>query len=173
MKKILRFFDELKKWFILTFLDTRIGKVEFDAFVVTFRRFTMEIKTKSGNFTLKTMAMIHPNAQLYHCLNAGDKDTVYWFCSRIYILFTMLTTDTGFANDIEKAITKYGKRLDKKSEQNAQAVTEEEDKAEHNAIESDIQHAKMSKRERKQYKKALREEIRNMANENTNEDDKI
>ena len=168
-----KFFQKLEKWLFLTFRDTKIAQVEFDAFVVTFRKFTMEIKSKSSNFVLRTMAMLHPNAQLYHCLSAGDKETVHWFCTRIYTLVTLLTTDVGFANDIEKAMQKYSKRLDKKAESNAKAVVEDEDKAEQEAIQVDIQYAKMSKKERKQYQEALRDEIRNIANENTNQDDKI
>ena len=168
MRKIFRFFQKLEKWFLLTFRDKKMARVEFDAFVVTFRRFTMEIKSKSRNFTLKTLAMSHPNAQLYHCLNAGDKQTVYWFCTRIYTIVTMLTTNTGFANDIEKAMSKYSVRLAKKAESMAKSVTEEEEKAEQNAMQADIQYANMSKKERKEYKKALREELRNMANQNTN-----
>ena len=168
-----KLFQKLGNWFLITFRDTKIAQVEFEAFVVIFRRFTMEIKTKSSNFTLRTISMMHPNAQLYHCLSAGDKETVNWFCTRIYTLVTLLTTDVGFANDIEKAMQKYSKRLYKKADSNAKSVSEEEDKAEQEAIQVDIQYAKMSKKERKQYQEALREEIRNIANENTNQDDKI
>lgn len=166
MRKIFRFFDKLQRWFLLTFCDTKIKTVQFPAFKVTFRKFTMEIKSVSGNFTLKTTGMVYPNAFLYDALTKGDENLVRWYCNRMYELTTSLLTDQGLFDDVQKALTKYGKRLQVVAEQKAKQVTEEADTIAAEQVKANIEYANMTKRQRKEYKKALRDELRNMSNEN-------
>ena len=166
MKKIFRFFRELEKWFLLTFCDTKIQSVQFPAFKVTFRKFTTEIKSVSSNFTLKTVGMVYPNAFLYDALVKGDEGLVQWYCNRMYELTSLLLTDQGLADDVQKALTKYDKRLQVVAERKAKEVTEEEDAIAAEQVKANIEYANMTKKQRKQYKKALRDELRNMSNEN-------
>ena len=166
MRKIFRFFDKLQRWFLLTFCDTKIKTVQCSAFKVTFRKFTMEIKSVSGNFTLKTMGMVYPNAFLYDALTKGDADLVQWYCNRMYELTTLLLTDQGLFDDVQKALNKYDKRLQVIAEQKAKQVTEEEERIVAEQVKANIEYANMTKKQRKEYKKALREELRNMSNEN-------
>ena len=166
MRKIFRFFEKLQRWFLLTFCDAKIKTVQFSAFKVTFRKFTMEIKSVSGNFTLKTVGMVYPNAFLYDALTKGDSDLVQWYCNRMYELTTLLLTDQGLFDDVQKALTKYGKRLQVVAEQKAKEVTEEEERMAAEQVKANIEYAGMTKKQRKEYKKALREELRNMSNEN-------
>lgn len=166
MRKIFRFFEKLQRWLLLTFCDTKIKTVQCSAFKVTFRKFTMKIKSVSGNFTLKTKGMIYPNAFLYDALIKGDVDLVKWYCNRMYELTTCLLTDQGLFDDVQKALTKYGKRLQVIAEQKAKEVTEDDERIAVEEIKADIEYANMTKKQRKEYKKALREELRNMSNEN-------
>lgn len=166
MKKIFRFFDKLQKWFLLTFRDTKIKSVQFPAFKVTFRKFTIEIKSVSGNFTLKTVGMVYPNAFLYNAFAQGDEGLVQWYCNRMYELTTLLLTDQGLADDVQKALTKYDKRLQVVAERKAKEVTEEAESIAAEQVKANIEYANMTKKQRKEYKKALREELRNMSNEN-------
>lgn len=166
MKKIFRFFRELEKWFLLTFCDTKIKSVQFPAFKVTFRKFTTEIKSVSNNFTLKTVGMVYPNAFLYDALVKGDEGLLQWYCNRMYEITTLLLTDQGLADDVQKALTKYDKRLQVVAERKAKEITKEEDAIAAEQVKANIEYANMTKKQRKQYKKALREELRNMSNEN-------
>lgn len=166
MKKIFRFFRNVQRWFLLTFCDTKIKAVQCSAFKVTFRKFTMEIKSVSGNFTLKTMGMVYPNAFLYDALTKGDADLVQWYCNRMYELTTLLLTDQGLFNDVQKALNEYDKRLQVIAEQKAKEVTEEEERMAAEQVKANIEYANMTKKQRKEYKKALREELRRMSNEN-------
>jgi deoxyribodipyrimidine photolyase len=126
----------------------------------------MEIKSESGNFTLETMGMIYPNAFLYDALIKGDENLVQWYCNRMYELTTCLLTDQGLADDVQKALNKYGKRLQVIAEQKAKEVTEEEERMAAEQVKANIEYANMTKKQRKEYKKSLREELRNMSNEN-------
>lgn len=155
--KIKDFFENLGGWWLLHFRNPLIDEVEFDAYVVTFRRFTMEIKTKSGNMELRTICMDYPQGFLAYCLDQDDTKTIEWFCNELYQFVSLITTDQGLANDIQKAFAKYYKRMDKKSTTKAKDITEDEDKVSEEIINANIAYAKMSKKERKAHKEVVKE----------------
>jgi hypothetical protein len=154
MKKI---FMNISNWWLLTFRNTLLREIEFDAYKVTFRRFTMDITTKSGNLQLRTMGMLYPNAFLYNGLEKGDEKIVEWFCNEVYQFVSLLTTDQGLANDIHKAFAKFYKRMDKKAESIAKEITLDEDKLNEEVVKANIEVAKMTKAGRKAHKDAIRE----------------
>lgn len=142
---------------MLTFRNTLVKEVEFDAHKVTFRRFTMDITTKSGNLKLRTMNMLYPNSFLYNALEQGDEKLVHWFCDEVYQFVSLITTDEGLIQDVNKAFAKYYKRMEKKAESIAKGITLDEDKLNEEVVKANIEYAKMSKKERKAHKEAIRE----------------
>ena len=146
---------------MLHFRNALIREVEFDAYKVTFRRFTMDITTKSGNMKLRTMGMLYPNSFLYNALEQGDEKMVHWFCDEVYQFVSLLTTDQGLANDVHKAFAKYYKRMEKKAESIAKEITLDEDKLNEEVVKANIEYTKMSKTERKAHKEAIREVLTN------------
>jgi ribosomal protein L10 len=84
----------------------------------------------------------------------------------MYELTTCLLTDQGLFDDVQKALNKYDKRLQVIAERKAKEVTEEEERMASEQVKANIEYANMTKKQRKEYKKALREELRNMSNEN-------
>lgn len=165
MKKIITTIKEwatyLRGWWMLTFRNTKLKEVEFDAYKVTFRRFTMDITTKSGNLQLRTMSMLYPNAFLYNALEKGNEKIVAWFCNEVYQFVSLLTTDQGLANDIHKAFAKFYKRMEKKAESIAKEITPDEDKLNEEVVKANIEVAKMTKAERKAHKEVIREVLTN------------
>lgn len=149
----------ISNWWLLTFRNTLLREVEFDAYKVTFRRFTMDITTKSGNLKLHTTSMLYPNAFLYNALEKGDEGVVKWFCNELYQFVTLITTDNGLIQDVNKSFAKYYKRMEKKSESLAKAVSEEDDNIALEQVKFNQEYAKMSKKERKAYKEAMREAL--------------
>lgn len=142
---------------MLRFRNTVVQEVEFDAYRVAFRRFTMDITTKSGNLKLRTMGMLYPNSFLYNALEQGDEKMVHWFCNEVYQFVSLLTTDQGLANDVHKAFAKYYKRMEKKAESIAKEITPDDDKLNEEVVKANIEVAKMNKAERKAHKEAIRE----------------
>lgn len=112
-EKILKFW-----WF--RFRNPVIRRGEAGGFKWKFRRFWLEIETLSGNFKAKFMADAHPYAVLMGC---EREETIHGYCSILYQIGKLLTTDAGFVNDVQKAISKYDKRLQKKA---ASGVVEDE-----------------------------------------------
>ena len=156
-----KFLTTIQGWWLLKFRNTIVQEVEFDAYKVTFRRFTMDITTKSGNLKLRTMGMLYPNSFLYHALEQGDTKMVEWFCNEVYQFVSLLTTDQGLADDVHKAFAKYYKRMEKKAESIAKEITEDEDKLNEEVVKANIEVAKMTKTERKAHKEAIREVLTN------------
>lgn len=87
-----------------------VRKGEVGAFKFNFRRYDLIISTLSENFEVRFTADKDP----YGYLLAGKDDTnIHGFAATIYEVGKLLTTDQGFVNDIQKAISKYEKRLGK------------------------------------------------------------
>ena len=158
MKKII---TTIQGWWLLKFRNTIVQEVEFDAYKVTFRRFTMDITTKSGNMKLRTLHCEHPNAFLFSCLENGFESIIEKYCRRLYEFISFYTLDAGFANEYTKAINKFYKRMDKKAESIAKEITEDEDKLNEEVVKANIEVAKMTKAERKAHKEAIREVLTN------------
>lgn len=165
MKKIITTIKEwttyLRNWWLLTFRNTLLREVEFDAYKVTFRRFTMDITTKSGNLKLRTMGMPYPNSVLYHALEQGDEKIVHWFCNEVYQFVTLITQDNGLVQDVHKAFAKYYKRMEKKAESIAKEIAPDEDKLNEEVVKANIEVAKMTKAERKAHKESIRKVLTN------------
>ena len=158
MKKL---FMNISNWWLLTFRNTLVREVEFDAYKVTFRRFTMDITTKSGNMKLRTMGMLYPNSFLYNALEQGDEKIMHWFCNGVYQFVTLITQDNGLVQDVHKAFAKYYKRMEKKAESIANGITPDDDKLNEEVVKANIEVAKMSKAKRKAHKEAIREVLTN------------
>lgn len=156
-----KFLTTIQGWWLLKFRNTIVQEVEFDAYKVAFRRFTMDITTKSGNLKLRTMGMLYPNSLLYNALKLGDKKIVEWFCNEVYQFVSLITTGQGLADDVHKAFAKYYKRMEKKAESIAKEITEDEDKLNEEVVKANIEVAKMTKAERKAHKEAIREVLTN------------
>ena len=156
MKKI----DKFRLWWTLHFRNAILKEVEFDAFKVVFREYTLEISSKSNNFKLQTMSMLYPNGFLLNALNQGDEKVVEWYCNRVYEFVTLITTDMGLVQDVNKSFAKYYKRMEKKAESLAKGIVEEDDKLAMEQLEFYQEYAKKTKKERKEYQEALREELR-------------
>jgi hypothetical protein len=145
------FWHRAAGWWVFKFRNTIVEEVELDAFIVTFRRFTMDIATKSGNVKLRTTMMQYPQAFLLHCLSKGDTSIIHWFCRELYQFVSLVTTDQGLADDIHKAFSKYDKRMNKKAKVDAKNVTEEDNKMDEDTLNANLAYNKMSKEDLKEH----------------------
>lgn len=141
--------EKILKWFWFTFKNPVVRKGEAGGFNWIFRRFWLEISTKSGNFKARFTADENP----FGYLVAGKDDSnVHGFAYVLYTVGKLLTTDQGFVNDIHRAIQKYNQRLNKKA---ASGVVEDETE-EKIALEEmkQIQEVvEMPKKERRKYER--------------------
>lgn len=138
-------------WFWFTFKNPVVRKGESGGFRFVFRRFWMEVETVSGNFKARFMADENPYGVLVGC---EKKETIHGYSTILYQVGKLLTTDAGFVADVQKAIKKYDKRLQKKA---ASEVVEDETE-EKIALEQEKaiqEHVELPKKERKKVERDI------------------
>lgn len=86
----------------------------------------MEIRTVSDNWRMRIDARHEVYGYLMAAVEQGKESQVHGYCVTLYMTATAMTQDQGFVNDIQKAITKFMKRMEKQSESEAKAVKEEQ-----------------------------------------------
>lgn len=102
--------EKVIKWWYFHIANPVVRNGEAGGFRWVFRRFWLDISTLSGNFKVRFIADEHP----YGYLEAGKDDTnIHGFALTMYEIGKLLTTDQGFVDDVQKAIMKYNKRLEK------------------------------------------------------------
>lgn len=110
MSKII---EKIKRFWYFRIANPVLREGEAGGFKWSFRKFWLDIRTVSGNFQCRFTAAEHP----YGYLLAGeDDDNVLGFCQMLYYLGMVITTDQSLVNDIQKAFSKYEKRLEKQTE---------------------------------------------------------
>lgn len=146
-----KFFDKIRKFWFFRLANPVVRQGEAGGFRWVFRRFWFTVETVSGNFKAKFMADAHPYAYL---LSSYGDENIHGFCQTVYLLSKTLTTDQGLVDDVSKAISKYDKRLQKKS---ASEVKEDETE-EKIALETEKEiqkHIELPKKERRKVERDI------------------
>lgn len=125
MKKI---WSKIQMFWFFHFANPVVWMGENVGFKYTFRKFWLDISTKSGNWKMRVMADEHPFAYLLSSVHQGHEDNLYGFALTLYELNALLTRDQGLVNDVQKALRKYEARLSKTElepeEEEEQAIAE-------------------------------------------------
>lgn len=128
-----------------------VRKGEVGAFKFNFRRYDLIISTLSENFKVRFTADKDPYGYL---LASKDDTNIHGFALTMYEIGKLLTTDQGFVDDVQKAITKYHKRLEKQA---AGEVVEDETQ-EKIALETEKaiqEHVELPKKERRKVERDI------------------
>lgn len=143
--------SKFSKFWWFHFRNPVVRQGEAGGFRWVFRRFWLEISTKSGNFTVRFTADEHP----FGYLVAGKDDSnVHGFAYVLYTVGKLLTTDQGFVNDIHRAIQKYNQRLNKQA---ASEVVEDEteEKIALEEVKRVQEHVELPKKERRKVERDI------------------
>lgn len=108
MKKI---WSKIQMFWLFHFANPVVWMGENVGFKYTFRKFWLDISTKSGNWKMRVMADEHPYAYLLAGVQQGNEKNVFGFAETLYLQVFTLTRDQGLVNDVQKAIKKYQDRL--------------------------------------------------------------
>lgn len=141
MKKLT---ERIRRWYYFHLANPVVRRGEKGGFKWEFRRFWLDIMSLSGNFSARFIAAEHPYAYL---LAGKDDRNIEGFCQMVYTISMNLTTDQGFVDEINRAWSKYMKRLEKQS-----AVVENDEIEEKAALEfekSVQEHIELPKKERR------------------------
>lgn len=130
----------------------------------------MEIRTVSDNWRMRLDARHAMYGYLFSAMEQGKSEQVHGYCVTLYMLAT--TLDQGLINDVQKSINKYMKRMDKQSESEAKAVTEEQEMADEALMNEAIERGalKGDKKAEKRAAKESQEEMRKIMAEDTKDE---
>lgn len=158
MKKI---WTKIVKWWYFHIANPVVRKGEAGGFRWTFRRFWLDITTVSGNFKVRFIADEHP----FGYLAASKDDTnIHGFALTMYEIGKLLTTDQGFVDDVQKAITKYHKRLEKQAAGEVKE-NETEEKIALGTEKAIQEHVELPEKERKKVEKEINKRFKRAVKE--------
>ena len=153
--------EKIMKWWWFRFRNPVIRKGEAGGFRWCFRRFWLDITTVSGNFKARFIADAHPYSVLVGC---EQEEIIHGYCSILYQIGKLMTTDAGFVGDLQKALSKYDKRLQKQ----AASEVKEDETEEKIALETEKQIqevVEMPKKERRKYERDVNGRFRKAVKE--------
>lgn len=105
-------FKKIQKWWLFHIANPVLKELELGAFCISFRKFWLEIRTMSGNFSVRYTAAEYPYGYLLEALNQNKEETVHGFCERIYLWSMLILHDQKLADDMDEAVHQYHKRLE-------------------------------------------------------------
>ena len=150
----MKIIDKIRRFWLFRMANPVVREGEHGGFKWKFRRFWLEIGTLSGNFKGRWTASEHP----FGYLVAGeDDDNIEGFCQMVYMVSMLLTTDQKFVNDVNKALDRYEKRMEKAK------GDEEDDEEVILAAEKQVQeYAEMPEKERKKVEKQANRRLKDV-----------
>ena len=131
---------------------------EKGGFRYVFRRYTLELRTVSGNWRMRVTACEHPWAYLRASVEQGREDNVFGFTNVLYYLTMTMTTDQRLVDDVQKALVDYDRRL----EENVGEDPEEE-KAALEEVKGVQEYVEMGARERRKYERDVNRRFKRAA----------
>lgn len=123
----------------------------------------MDIRSELGAWSMRIDARYEVYGYLLAAAQQGYNEQIHGFCLTMYIASTQMTKDQGFANDLQKSVTKYMKRLDKQAKAEAESVSEAQIAGDEALMQEAIERGelrgnkKAEKRAAKESRKAIKE----------------
>ena len=144
---------KLKRFWYFNFANPVVLKGKEGGFEWVFRRFWLEYRTVSGNWKLRVTAGAHPHGYLLAGAMKGDNNNVHGFAMTMYMQSMLLTQDQGLVSDIQRAIRKCDRRLQKQEA----SKMKEEDRQDEIALEAVKQEQEFVELPKKEQRKVERE----------------
>lgn len=146
------------RFWCLNVMNPVVVSGEKGGFRYVFRRYTLELRTVSGNWRMRVTACEHPWAYLRASVEQGREDNVFGFANVLYYLTMTMTTDQRLVDDVQKALVDYDRRL----EENVGEDSEEE-KAALEEVKGVQEYVEMGARERRKYERDVNRRFRQAA----------
>ena len=152
----MKIWDKIVRFWCLNVMNPVVVSGEKGGFRYVFRRYTLELRTVSGNWRMRVTACEHPWAYLRASVEQGREDNVFGFAHVLYYL--TMTTDQRLVDDVQKALVDYDRRL----EENVGEDPEEE-KAALEEVKGVQEYVEMGARERRKYERDVNRRFKRAA----------
>ena len=158
--KKMKIWDKFVRLWCLNVMNPVVVSGEKGGFRYVFRRYTLELRTVSGNWRMRVTACEHPWAYLRASVEQGREDNVFGFAHVLYYLTMTMTTDQRLVDDVQKALVDYDRRLEEKAKVEEDP---EEEKAALEEVRGVQEYAEMGARERRKYERAVNRRFKRAA----------
>lgn len=118
------------------------------------------ISTPSAMFKLNIGGSSPVYGYLLAAAEKGMTEQLHGYAAMMYVTSNVLVQDQSFVNGLNKEITKWMKRQEKKAESAAKATTPEQEQGDMALMESVAQYADASPKQRKQMREQWKEDAR-------------
>lgn len=123
----------------------------------------LHLHTPNRVFDMRVIG--YPFGYLLAALKQGKEEEIHSFCVLLWRMTQEIYQDGALANDIVKAFIKRDRRLMREAERGAKAITPEQEQADAAFMQEVIKYAEASPKEREKMRKADRELIKEVLNE--------
>ncbi|MBD5367276.1 MAG: hypothetical protein HDR82_09835 [Bacteroides sp.] len=154
------------------FKNKPIERVEVGGFVAEWyfkgnniKESYLEISTVSGIWSMRVDARCNAYGYLLESARQGKVENIHGYAALLYITAQQLTQEQGFCDDITRSVQKWQRRMEKKAEKAAKAVTEHEELASQAIMEDVAAYADATPGKRKQMRKQWKEDAREVLRE--------
>lgn len=148
----MKIWDKFVRLWCLNVMNPVVVSGEKGGFRYVFRRYTLELRTVSGNWRMMVTACEHPWAYLRASVEQGREDNVFGFANVLYYLTMTLTTDQRLVDEVQKALMDYETRLEEKAKVEEDP---EEEKAAMEEVRGVQEYAEMGARERRKMEREI------------------
>lgn len=129
----------------------------------------LQVSSESGLFSLRIGGNTRTYGYLLAAARMGRADQLQGYAETLYVPAMTLTQDQGLTNDVQKAIVKWKKRMEKRAQEGARKVTPEQEMAEEAFMREVAAYADANPKERKKMRKESKERMREVLNEKEGE----
>lgn len=129
----------------------------------------LSITSTSGIYSMHIGGNTHAFGYLLAAAKQDRLDQLQGYAVTLYVPAMAMTQDAGLTADVQKAINKWMKRKEAEAKSAAKAVTDSEEMASADFMESVIERSQMSKKEAKAASEADKELMREILNEKEGE----
>lgn len=123
----------------------------------------LHLHTPNRVFDMRVIG--YPFGCLLAALKQGKEEEIHSFCVLLWRMTQEIYQDVALANDIVKAFTKRDRRLMRKAERDAKAVTPEQEQADAAFMQEVIKYAEASPKEREEMREADRKLMKEVLDE--------
>lgn len=156
----MKIWDKIVRFWCLKVANPVEVSGEKGGFRYVFRRYTLDLRTVSGNWRMRVTACENPFGYLRASVEQGREDNVFGFANVLYYLTMTMTTDQRLVDEVQKALVDYEKRLEEK--ERAEDDPEEE-KAALEEVKGVQDYVEMCAKERRKYEKDVNRRFKKAA----------
>ena len=146
----MKIWDKIVRFWCLNVMNPVEASGEKGGFRYVFRRYTLELRTVSGNWRMRVTACEHPFGYLRASVEQGKEDNVFGFANVLYYLTMTMTTDKRLVDEVQKALVKA-------------EDDPEEEKAAMEEVRGVQEYVEMGARERRKYERDVNRRFKRAA----------